>query len=236
MYDLTVQSYAAVWSEKDLSRPVAAQELIWQQPHEEVDKTAHIHRITPALSEQGIRPIAAAMMLRLFLQSARRQFRSAPLVLFNAPYDISMLSVQNAKLGEVLTGFNIVDPMIIDRELDRYRKGRRNQSALARHYDCATEEELSAAHDAAVDCRILARIAVNVVEKFRLTEANPDTLHSKQSEWYARQRDSFASYRGESPDSNQQFPIHTQALSAMRDGLAAQNGGESRRSRRKSRV
>lgn len=204
-----VQSYLAVWSVLNLERPVAEMELIFRRDAEEVGETSHIHRITPALSDRGLPPTAALGMMGVFLRTMRSRFQDMPLVVFNAAYDMSMLIAESpvSRLSVELQRFPVIDPMVIDRQLDRYRKGKRRQTDLARLYTTLPDEILDNAHDAAVDCRILANVAVGVLEEFRLIDEDPWSLHNRQIAWAEQQKTSYARWKGIDLSAEQGWPV-----------------------------
>lgn len=85
---------------------------------------------------------------------------SLPLVIFNAPYDLTVLDREARRHGVVpLTerGLTLctVDPLVIDKHIDRYRKGSRTLDAICEHYGAS----LDGAHDAAHDAIAAARLA-----------------------------------------------------------------------------
>lgn len=114
------------------------------------------------------------------------------LVAFNASFDISILEYELARhsiptltdrFGEEL--FPIIDPLVMDRGLDRWRKGKRNLESMAKHYGASSDKGL---HTAEVD----VALTLDVLEK--IGAAYPDVvawsyrdLHdwqqSKHREW-----------------------------------------------------
>ncbi|WP_257158641.1 3'-5' exonuclease [Corynebacterium cystitidis] len=80
------------------------------------------------------------------------------LVVFNAPYDLSVL---RQLTGDFTVTGPVYDPYLIDRAKDRYRKGKRNLSALSEFYGV----ELGTAHEATADSLAAARIAWKQVNK-----------------------------------------------------------------------
>src|SRR4051794_5205585 len=77
-----------------------------------------------------------------------------PLVVMNAPFDLTLLDREllrhrGVPLSTYFTGpaWCVVDPRVLDKHLDRYRKGRRTLTDLCAHYGVV----LDGAHDAAAD-------------------------------------------------------------------------------------
>jgi DNA polymerase-3 subunit epsilon len=65
-----------------------------------------------------------------------------PVVVFNARYDLTLLDREARRHGvlplvERLAGLDVapvIDPLVLDRQIDRYRRGSRKLPALAAHY------------------------------------------------------------------------------------------------------
>lgn len=81
-------------------------------------------------------------------------------VVMNATYDLTVLQAELQRhehpplqIGPVL------DPIVIDRAMDRYRKGKRTLTALAEHYEVKQGDAHSAEGDALTAARIIWRQA-----------------------------------------------------------------------------
>lgn len=78
-----------------------------------------------------------------------------PVVIMNARFDWPLLHVEAARHGlTVPTGVSLLDPGVLDRQFDKYRRGSRKLSDLAARYDVPLDD----AHEAAAD--VLAAIGV----------------------------------------------------------------------------
>ncbi|MEZ0089794.1 exonuclease domain-containing protein [Streptacidiphilus sp. EB129] len=115
-----------------------------------------------------------------------------PLVIMNAPYDLTLLDRElrrhrNLTLGQYLTGapLLVLDPRVLDKHLDRYRKGRRTLTDLCAHYGV----ELGAAHDATADATAAMELvrAIGRRHAERLDGLAPGELHLRQAVWHAAQ-------------------------------------------------
>ncbi|MET7441999.1 3'-5' exonuclease [Streptomyces sp. NPDC005496] len=115
-----------------------------------------------------------------------------PLVVMNAPFDLTLLDRElrrhrASSLDRWLdsTPLHVLDPRVLDKHLDRYRKGRRTLTDLCAHYGV----ELEAAHDAAADALAALDLVRAVGRRFaaRLERLSPAELHTLQSVWHAAQ-------------------------------------------------
>jgi DNA polymerase III subunit epsilon len=125
--------------------------------------------------------------------------RGIPVVVYNARFDWPLLRAEVARLGLTLPEVDLVDPMVLDRHLDRYRRGKRRLVDLAEHY----RVEVGRAHRAHDDALAAARIAQAVAATFPedVAAVRPQTLHSRQSAWFAHWREECNEWlRGQGAD------------------------------------
>lgn len=119
--------------------------------------------------------------------------RGTPLVVYNAPYDLTLLAHEAARhaVAPLVDPVPVVDPLVIDKAVDRYRKGKRTLEAAAAHYGVA----LDGAHDAGVDAIAAGLVARAIAEQH--AAALPATLaelHAAQVVWHEQQASSFEDY------------------------------------------
>ncbi|MFI6476131.1 MULTISPECIES: 3'-5' exonuclease [unclassified Streptomyces] len=115
-----------------------------------------------------------------------------PLVIMNAPFDLTLLDRElrrhrAASLSHYLgqNPLRVLDPRVLDKHLDRYRKGRRTLTDLCEHYGVTLE----GAHDAAADALAALEVVRAVGRRFasRLERLTPTELHTLQATWHAAQ-------------------------------------------------
>lgn len=111
------------------------------------------------------------------------------LVVFNASYDLTILRRHDPTF-EVAGA--VVDPFVIDRAVDPYRKGRRTLTALCEHHGV----RLDAAHDAGADATAAARLAWKLLAEPAAGLAGLDwrELNERQARWHAERQRDFAAY------------------------------------------
>lgn len=146
--------------------------------------------------------------------------QGVPVVGMKLDYDLTMLdSCYRRETGRGLAddGFRgpVIDALVIDRHVDRYRRGKRTLGDLCLHYGVVIDH----AHDAVAD----AKAAVDVVRAMckcypELCARSPWELQIAQEGWHREWLASFAEWRlkkGLSPigDDDPQWPI----ASAARD-------------------
>ena len=153
---------------------------------------AAVHGISTERARAEGRP-AAEVVAEIVEELRAVLGRGTPLVVYNAPYDLSLLAHEAARHGvaPLVDPAPVVDPLVIDRAVDRYRKGKRTLEAAAAHYGVA----LDGAHDAGVDAIAAGLVARAIAEQH--VAALPATLvelHSAQAAWHEQQASSFEDY------------------------------------------
>ena len=143
---------------------------------------------------------APAEVVPEILAAIRQVFdRGFPLVVYNAPYDLTLLAAEAARVGaEPLTAaLPVVDPFVIDKAVDRYRKGKRTLEAAAAVYGV----ELTDAHDAGADAIAAGRVAQAMARR-HVDELDlaAEALHERQVAWCADQAERFTAYMREKRD------------------------------------
>ncbi|WP_338694486.1 3'-5' exonuclease [Streptomyces sp. Q6] len=150
-----------------------------------------IHGLTDEhLQRNGRWP--APVMEEIGRELAEQAAAGRPLVVMNAPFDLTLLDRElkrhrNSSLARYLetSPLNVLDPRVLDKHLDRYRKGRRTLTDLCAHY----EVELAGAHDAGADAQASLDVVRAIGRRFatRLERLAPAELHTLQAVWHAAQ-------------------------------------------------
>lgn len=108
-------------------------------------------------------------------------------VVFNASYDLTVLTRHVE--GFAVSGL-VVDPFVIDRAIDPYRKGSRKLADMCAHYNV----RLDGAHDAQADALGAARLAWKLLRRPELEDLAPGDLMAWQQRAHKARQDSFAEY------------------------------------------
>lgn len=151
-----------------------------------------IHRVTDEMAAEGDDPRRTLPEIAAPLESAWHN--GIPVVAFNASYDLTLLDHELARYGLPLLGVgNVIDPLVIDRAVDKYRKGSRKLDATCAHYRCA----LDGAHAADADAIAAGRLAWRLAAAFPalVGELSLADLHAQQVAWQAEWAAHFQDYR-----------------------------------------
>ncbi|MER5816852.1 3'-5' exonuclease [Streptomyces californicus] len=115
-----------------------------------------------------------------------------PIVAMNARYDITLLDREAHRFGlDPLPAGPVIDPFVIDKQVDRYRPGKRTLTALCEHYEVRLDGAHSADADAVAACRVAWRQATRYPQLAAMTL---NELHTAQVAWAAEQAASLQEY------------------------------------------
>jgi DNA polymerase-3 subunit epsilon len=153
---------------------------------------AAVHGITTERARADGRP--AHVVVAEITQALKVLFAlGIPLVVYNAPYDLTLLDreCRRHQLEPMDVASPVIDPLVIDKAVDRYRKGKRTLEVTAALYGVSLDD----AHDAGSDAIAAGRVAQALGRAYptELDVALPE-LHDRQATWYAEQAASFQEY------------------------------------------
>ncbi|GAA2115078.1 hypothetical protein GCM10009824_12790 [Kocuria atrinae] len=133
---------------------------------------------------------------------------NTPVLAFNAAYDLTVLARECERHDIPGTQpFPVLDPFILNKQVHRFRKGKRTLGALCEEYGVV----LDAAHTSAADALATERLAAAMAEKFTELQATASELHHAQIGWAAEQAASLQEYfRRRDPDAvvDGTWPVH----------------------------
>jgi len=153
------------------------------------ESASNVHGITTEIAQaKGGDPAAAIAEITQILNSLQT---SMPVVAFNAPYDFTILANEAKRHSlEPLVPVSVVDPLVLDRKVDRFRKGKRNLIVMAEHYGVS----LTDAHNSTADAVAAGRLAMQIAKKYPELDLPIADLHLAQSKWSDEQSESFAEF------------------------------------------
>ncbi|CAG7845612.1 DNA polymerase III PolC-type [Pseudoclavibacter triregionum] len=159
------------------------------------EQAAAVHGITTEMAREEGEPAAEVIAkVRASIEWIARN--RVPLVVFNAPYDLTLLDAECRRHGmepvSPLLGPQVVDPLVIDKAIDRYRKGKRTLVDQAAAYGV----ELLDAHSAADDAIAGGQVALAIARAFpdEVGQMPLEELHRRQAAWFDEQAADFEDY------------------------------------------
>jgi DNA polymerase III subunit epsilon len=157
-----------------------------------------IHGITTAHARAHGAPPAVALE-EIATQVAAAFSDGIPVVAFNACYDLSILDAELTRHGLATIpdrlgrpAAPVLDPLVLDRHEDRYRRGKRKLVDLCGVYEVGTGSLHSADVDVVATLDVLARM----VERFPdLAELDLTALHARQITAHRAWAEGFNAWR-----------------------------------------
>ncbi|MEU0157967.1 3'-5' exonuclease [Streptomyces sp. NPDC006261] len=155
------------------------------------DEAAAIHGVTTARAHaegvdlrQAVEEILGALSQVIL--------SGVPVVAMNARYDLTLLDREAERYGlDPLPAPLVIDPFVIDKQVDKYRKGSRKLTALCDHYQVPIGDAHTADADAIAACRVAWRQGTMHPP---LVAMGLEQLHRAQVEWAAEQAASLQAY------------------------------------------
>lgn len=133
------------------------------------EQATAVHGITTEQARRDGRPIEEVLH-ELAGSIVEHWLRGYPVVAFNATYDITLVNqeLRRHRLGsfeERLEGapMLVVDPLVLDRKLDRFRKGKKTLTEMAPVYGAVASPD---AHTAEVDVAMTLDVLAGMVDKY----------------------------------------------------------------------
>jgi DNA polymerase-3 subunit epsilon len=163
-------------------------------------QASNVHGVTTEFAMQNGRD--AKEVVSEILEAIRSYLnQGVPVVAYNAPYDFTILHFEALRHGlEPLSNPKpILDPLVIDKWVDKYRKGKRKLEVTAEVYGVALDD----AHNATADAVASGRVLQAIVRKFPAQFAvSLEELHQIQISQSKNQEADFADYmrRSVNPD------------------------------------
>jgi len=154
-------------------------------------RATEVHGITTTMAQEQGRP-AAEVVAEVLSELTRLLAAGIPLVVYNASYDLSLTNSEAKRYGlqPLDNPRPIIDPLVIDRALDTYRKGKRTLDVVSMHYGIINDN----AHNAEGDAVTAGRVARAIVQKFPEETADVMSLHDRQVDWAYQWAESFKRY------------------------------------------
>ncbi|WP_413248156.1 3'-5' exonuclease [Sinomonas flava] len=153
-------------------------------------EAAQVHGITTEKARAEGRPAAA--VVAEVAQTLQALFDAGtPVVAFNASYDFTVMAAECARHGlPQLTRFPVLDPYVINKQVEKFRRGKRTLGALCEQYGVILDD----AHTSAADALAAAQLLDAMASRFPELHKPAPHLHTSQVEWSAAQAADFQAY------------------------------------------
>ncbi len=126
------------------------------------------------------------------LDALREEFDAGSvIVVMNAPYDLTVLAAEAHRCGlDFPEPRSVVDPLVIDKQVDKYRRGKRTLAHLCAHYGIVLDD----AHSAAPDAEAAVEVARALARTYPQVQLPAGEIHALQAQWKAEQAADLQEY------------------------------------------
>lgn len=183
-------------------QPVAAANWLSDVDGMDIPEAASkVHGITTEKARAEGRP-AGEVIEQVVAALAAVVLSDIPIVAMNASFDFTILDREARRhgvqpLSDIVGGdLRVVDPFVLDKRIDPYRRGKRTLTDLCRHYQVPLDAAHTADADAVATCRVAWRIASTNGE---IGNSPLHALHEQQVGWAREQAESLADYFRRTP-------------------------------------
>lgn len=147
-------------------------------------EASDIHKVTTEHARAEGAPLAE-VIAELLAGLGQAIAAGIPIVAMNARYDLTLLDREAERFGlDPLPAGPVIDPFVIDKQVDKYRRGSRKLTALCGHYKVPIGDAHQADADAIAACRVAWRQGTRYEQ---LAAMSLEELHTSQVGWAAEQ-------------------------------------------------
>ncbi|MDR5710846.1 3'-5' exonuclease [Nesterenkonia flava] len=173
--------------------------------------TTAIHGISTEYAQAEGQPAAEAVP-QIVVELTKEIEAGSAIVVMNAPYDFTVLQAEAQRYG---VGFPVprpvIDPLVIDKQVDKFRRGKRTLGDLCGVYQVI----LDGAHTAGADAKAAVEVADCLARNYPQLQVPAEVLHDLQVQWKAEQAADFQQFlRRTKPDAviEPSWPVAAQVL------------------------
>ncbi|WP_022871820.1 3'-5' exonuclease [Nesterenkonia alba] len=154
------------------------------------EETTAIHGISTALAVAEGQDASEAVR-QIAVELGKEFDAGSAVVAMNAPYDFTVLQHEAARHGVGMPEPRpVIDPLVIDKQVDKYRPGKRTLTDLCGVYHVVLDE----AHTAGADALAAVEVALCLAEHYPQLQLPAEELHDLQVGWKADQAADFQQF------------------------------------------
>ncbi|WP_237200351.1 3'-5' exonuclease [Rothia nasimurium] len=172
------------------------------------EQAAAVHGITTEYAREHGKP-AAQVAYEVAMALGGLFADGVPVIAFNAAYDFSVMHYELARYGyPPLTCYPVLDPLVINKHVHKFKKGKRTLEVLAHEYSV----ELENAHTSKDDALAAERLLTAMSFEYEEIEQPATALHEQQITWAAEQAAELQDYFnriGKQADVSGAWPVRT---------------------------
>lgn len=154
------------------------------------EEAAAVHGITTQMARAEGQDSATA--IAEIAELLGNLFLTMPVMAFNAPYDFTVLEAESRRVGvPSISPSPVIDPLVLDRAVDKYRRGKRTLTAMCEHYGVS----LVNAHTSAADALATIGVADAIARRYAAQiQVDLEQLHAQQVGWQRSWAENFQDF------------------------------------------
>lgn len=173
------------------------------------EQAAAVHGITTEYAREHGQP-ADKVVYEVAMALGGLFADGVPVIAFNAAYDFSVMHFELERYGyPPLTCYPVLDPLVINKHVHKFKKGKRTLEVLSSEYGV----ELENAHTSKDDALAAERLLTAMSFEYEEIEQAATNLHRAQIGWAKEQAEELQAYFnriGKQADVSGQWPVRTE--------------------------
>ncbi|MEI6693988.1 MAG: exonuclease domain-containing protein [Actinomycetes bacterium] len=146
-----------------------------------------VHGISTEQVQRDGRPAEQAVQ-EIVLEITQAWDRGVPVVIYNAAFDVPVIVNEAHRYGlELPLAGVVLDPLVVWRELERYRPGKKRLQDAVDRFGLQVE----AAHEAVADAKAAVEVMFKLVELGSLANVELASMMELQQDWHKAWAENF---------------------------------------------
>lgn len=176
----------------DMNRPDAVKEWLINPGVDIPESASNVHGVTNEMAQaNGMAPEIALAEIAAAL--TKWDATGNPIVIFNSQFDATLLLAEFARHNIDYSGdfSRVVDPYVLDRWVDKWRKGKRTLEVMSNHYGVNLTDAHNSSADSIAAAQILRKMGVKFSKELNVSS---DELFTIQRNAKKEQAESLQKY------------------------------------------
>ncbi|MBC9706659.1 MAG: 3'-5' exonuclease [Enterococcus sp.] len=209
----------------DMNRPDVIKEWLINPGVDIPESAAAVHGVTNEMAQaNGVVPEIALAEIATAL--TKWDATGNPVVIFNSQFDATLLRNEFDRNNIDYNGefTRVIDPYVLDRFVDKWRKGKRTLEAMSEHYGVTLTDAHNSSADSIAAAQILRKMGEKHSDKLNLSSEDLFVIQQKAKKEQAESMQKYFTSKGQEAFVPTAWPfrtLETDALDKKNYGLTA---------------
>lgn len=180
-----------------MNRPDAIKEWLINPGIDIPESAAAVHGITNEMAQaDGVAPEIALAEIAVAL--TKWDATENPVIIFNSQFDATLLRAEFDRHDISYDGdfSRVIDPYVLDRWVDKWRKGKRTLEVMSEHYGVVLTDAHNSSADSIAAAQILRKMGEKHSDKLNLSSDELFTLQRKAKKEQAESMQNYFTKKG----------------------------------------